>query len=244
MALRRLLFGLLLLSPGLATAQLSTNQRLELLERRANQITELTLQIDELRRENRELRGETERLGYQIEQLKRQQRDIYLDVDQRLGALAGDAPAGQGMSVGSATLVEPAAGAASTADRAAIEAEYQAAYALLDPGTARYADAAAAFAAFVASHPDDPLADNAQYWLGEAHYVSQDNRAARAAFEALVERYPASAKVPGALFKIGRIQQAGGDRAGARASYQRVLDEHPESSAAGLARQQLDRLGG
>jgi tol-pal system protein YbgF len=244
MAYRRTLLVILLLSPAVAAAELSTAQRLDLLERRANQITGLTLQIDELRRENRELRGETERLGHEIEQLKRRQRDIYLDVDQRLGSLAGEAPAGRGAPPASAVSVVPPAAASSPADRAAIEAEYQAAYALLQPGTARYADAAAAFEAFVARHPDDPLADNAQYWLGEAHYVAQNNRAARAAFETLVERYPASAKLPGALFKIGRIQQAGGDRAGARASYQRVLDQHPESSAAGLARQQLDRLGG
>jgi tol-pal system protein YbgF len=244
---RYLLPGILLALPALAAAELSTGQRLDLLERRANQITELTRQIDELRRENRQLRGETERLGYEIEQLKRSQRDIYLDIDQRLGALDGEAvePVGRPPAdVGGAAAVASAGPTASPADRAAIQTEYQAAYALLDPKTARYADAAAAFEAFLARHPDDPLADNAQYWLGEAHYVSQNNRAARAAFEAVVERYPESAKVPGALFKIGRIQQAGGDRAGARATYQRVVDEFPESSAAGLARQFLDRLGG
>ncbi|MDJ0741384.1 MAG: tol-pal system protein YbgF, partial [Gammaproteobacteria bacterium] len=133
--------------------------------------------------------------------------------------------------------------AAAAVDRAAIEAEYQAAYALLSPQQKRYADAAKAFEAFLAKHPDDALAPNAQYWLGEAHYVSQRNSAAQQAFEVVITRYPDDPKAPGALFKIGRLQQAAGDAAAARASYERVLNDYPDSPAAGLARQRLDTLG-
>jgi len=57
-----------LMAVSVATAA-STSQRLDLLERRVGRITELTLQLDEVRRENRELRGEIENLAHQIEQL-------------------------------------------------------------------------------------------------------------------------------------------------------------------------------
>ena len=240
-----------LLAVSTATAA-STSQRLELLERRVGQITELTLQLDEVRRENRELRGEIENLAHQIEQLKRKQRDIYLDIDQRLSGSQGSAAAspdtgspGTGTAPAEAPVVDdrpPAAPLVASGNRAKIKAEYQAAYDLLGPQNRRYDDAARAFAKFLKKYPNDPLAPNAQYWLGEANYVSQHNAEALQAFELVVSRFPDSTKAPGALFKIGRLQQAAGNKSAARASFERVLTDYPESPAAGLARQRLEQL--
>ncbi len=244
--------GLLALLPMAAGAQsLSTAERLDLLERRAAKITELTLQLDEMRRENRALRGQVENLGYEIEQLKRKQRDIYLDIDQRLSGMQGAAPP----PAPAATVpppaqdpVEPAivstAPSSVTVDRSQIQAEYQAAYDLLSPRQKRYGEAAEAFATFVQKYPDDDLAPNAQYWLGEAYYVSQKNQSALQAFEKVISAHPDSAKAPGALFKIGRLKEVTGEAAAARTAYQRVLKDYPNAPAAGLARQRLKQLGG
>jgi len=231
-----------------AVSAASTSERLDLLERRVGLITDLTLQLDEVRRENRQLRGQIESLSYEIEQLKRKQRDIYLDIDQRLSASQGDgepsppppAPAAGAASAPTAPVPAPV----SSGNRSKIKAEYQAAYDLLSPQQRRYDDAARAFARFLKKYPNDPLAPNAQYWLGEANYVSQNNAEALAAFELVISRYPDSTKAPGALFKIGRLQQAGGNGAAARASFERVLKDYPDSPAAGLARQRLKQLGG
>jgi tol-pal system protein YbgF len=249
LATAALLIGLMLAATPAASQ--STAERLELLERRVSRITDLTLQLDQLRRENQQLRGEIENLGYEIERLKRKQRDIYLDIDQRLGGLSGGAaspavtPPATTPGGAPAETIEPVAERAPVAnrDRAQVTAEYQAAYALLSPQQKRYAEAAKAFEVFLQKYPGDELAPNAQYWLGEAHYVSQNNAAAQQAFEVVVSRYPDSNKAPGALFKIGRLQQASGDTAAARSSFQRVLDDYPDSPAAGLARQRLDQLG-
>jgi tol-pal system protein YbgF len=239
-----------LMAVSVATAA-STSQRLDLLERRVGRITELTLQLDEVRRENRELRGEIENLAHQIEQLKRKQRDIYLDIDQRLsGGQSGGAapldsqPTGQTASAEAPASAEKPAPVALVAsgNRSKIKAEYQAAYDLLGPQNRRYDDAAKAFAKFVKKYPQDPLAPNAQYWLGEANYVSQKNAEALKAFELVVSRYPDSTKAPGALFKIGRLQQAAGKTGAARTSFEKVLKDYPESPAAGLARQRLEQL--
>ena len=245
-------------------AEGSFTQRLELLERRVGRVTELTLQLDEMRRENRQLRGEIEKLGYQIEQLNRKQRDIYQDIDQRLSTLRSDQPA----PVATATTPQPApvqtgptpapvtSGRGTPApvtvvsptqpanvDREQIQAEYQAAYALLSPQQKRYAESAKAFEAFLQKYPQDPLAANAQYWLGEAHYVSQQNAAALAAFEKVMSDHPKSTKAPGALYKIGRLHQAAGKGSDARSAYERVLKDYSNSPAAGLARQRLKQLG-
>ncbi|HOP16580.1 MAG: tol-pal system protein YbgF [Chromatiaceae bacterium] len=233
-------------------AELTTAQRLELLERRVNRITELTMELDEVRRENRQLRGSIESLGNEIEQLKRKQRDIYIDMDQRLSAGQGAdevaAPAvaaSVAAQAGTSAPVERAVAAVDPArvDRAQVQAEYQAAYDLLSPQQKRYEDAAKAFAVFLQKYPQDELAPNAQYWLGESHYVSQHNAEALQAFEVVVSRYPDSTKAPGALFKIGRLQQAAGNNDAARASYEKVLRDYPDSPAAGLARQRLEQSG-
>ncbi len=233
-----------------------TAQRLELLERRVGKITELTLQVDQLRRDNRELRGIIEQLGFEMQQLERKQRDLYLDLDQRLGESGGGAvaPASAEPAAAAAppsrvtppprapvTTVAPKAPA--NVDRRAIEAEYQAAYALLSPQQRRYQEAATAFDRFIEKHPNDQLTPNAHYWLGEAHYVSQNNAAALKAFEQVVEKFPDSSKAPGSLFKIGRLKQAAGDGQAATASYRRVIADYPDSPAAGLAKQRLKQLG-
>lgn len=231
-------------------------QRLDLLERRVGQVTELTLQMDELRRENRMLRGEIERLGHQLQQLERKQRDIYLDIDQRLSAAERGTAQAAPPAVPAASAPGPAApvidpgrpapvatAAPAAVDRSQIEAEYQAAYALLTPQQRRFDEAAVALSRFLDRYPDDELAPNAQYWLGEAYYVSQKNAEAQKAFEAVISRYPTSSKSSDALFKIGRIQQAEGKGDAARASYNRVVQQYPDSPAAGLARQRLEQMG-
>lgn len=243
----------------------STEDRLQRLERRVGKITDLTLQIDALKRENRQLRGDIETQNYQIEQLKRKQRDIYLDIDQRLSSMTA-APATTAAPVKTTDATAPSASAGSkpaapatdknkaaqktikvaqpgvSADPHQIQADYKAAYALLSPQQRRYKDAAKAFAVFLEKYPQSSLASNAQYWLAEAHYVSQDNSVALAAFEKVVRDYPSSPKVPGALFKIGRIQHVQGNLEAAKKALGRVVKEFPSSSAAGLAKERLAQI--
>jgi len=265
-----MLLAVLLPVTPLAANGLTTEQRLERLERRVATVTDLTLRLDALQRENRQLRGEIETLNHQIQRLERKQRDIYLDIDQRLANIgqspapgqssapapvtpprapagsaapvsdAGAQPAGGGRPLAGAPAAPPSA---PVADPRQMQADYKAAYALLSPSQKRYDDAAKAFTAFLERYPGSTLAPNAQYWLAEAYYVSQKNDEALQAFTTVVEQYPDSPKVPGALYKIGRLQQVKGNNAEARKALQRVVAEYPTSPAAGLARDLLDRLG-
>ena len=78
---------------------------------------------------------------------------------------------------------------------------YQAAFELLKEQ--RYEPAAMAFQQFLVTFPDSELADNAQYWLAESHYVTQMFDEALAEFERCYHEYPRSRKVPDALLKMG-----------------------------------------
>lgn len=237
---------------GAARADLSTKERLELLERRVGRITELTLQVEALQRENRELRGKLEEQDYRIEQLKQKQKAMYQDLDQRLTDVARPAvppPASSAPETAGPGGVVPettdAAGRAAGKPPAAADdpqSAYQAAYDLLRPENRQYEQAVTAFTDFLQTYPTSDLAPNAQYWLGEANYVLENNDAALIAFQRVVERYPDSAKVPGALLKIGYLQHAKGEIEVARSVLGRIQSEYPGTPAAQMAQQRIERI--
>ena len=83
-------------------------------------------------------------------------------------------------------------------------ANYQAAFDLLKDG--KYPEAISGFKQFLTTFPNSALADNAQYWLGEAHYVTKQYPDALRDFRTVLEKYPDSRKIPDALLKIGLLQ--------------------------------------
>ncbi len=235
---------LLGLSMSQAQAASDTGQRLERLERRVSHITELTLEMEGLKRENRHLQGRVEELQHLIDNLRRKQRELYLDVDERLTRLQSGAPVSAQTPTIPVTDVRPGPTAppvstVAPGDPAREEAAYAAAYDLLRPEQSRYKEAIQAFELFIRQYPNGKLTDNARYWLGEANYVTQNNKAALAAFQKVLQYHPQSPKAPGALLKIGYIHDAMGDEAAARANLQRVIDDYPTSSAVGMAKKRL-----
>jgi len=66
-----------------------------------------------------------------------------------------------------------------------------------------YADAESAFREFLSAHPQDALAGNAQYWLGETYYVRGQYEPAAQAFLQGYQGYPKGAKAPDSLLKLG-----------------------------------------
>ncbi len=94
----------------------------------------------------------------------------------------------------------PAASAAGKLPPGSTQERYNYAVKLLQQGD--YADAETAFTEFTTAHPNDPLAANAQYWLGESFFArNQFDRSARA-FLAGYQKYPKSAKAPDNLLKL------------------------------------------
>ena len=79
--------------------------------------------------------------------------------------------------------------------------QYDQAFALL--ARADYDGAERALKGFLRQHPNDALAGNAQYWLGETYYVRQDYQNAAIAFGEGFQRYPKNAKAPDNLLKLG-----------------------------------------
>lgn len=87
--------GLAIVVSGPATAQ-SEGQR--------EQLMDLVLQVQQLQDEIRMLRGQLDEQSYELENLKRRQRDQYLDLDQRLSELGNAATARTSTSGASARV--------------------------------------------------------------------------------------------------------------------------------------------
>jgi tol-pal system protein YbgF len=214
------------------------DQRLQRIERvMTNQsLLQMAQRIDALQADLSRMRGEVELLQNQSEGGKSQSRALYGDLEKRLAALetlggVGGAAAGAA-GAGSALPAAPVPGGEQGA--------YDAAFSALKG--ADYPKAISGFKGFVASYPQSPLASNAQYWLGEAYYVTRDYPNAITAFQTVTAQWPDSRKAPDALVKIGFTQAALGRNGDAKVTLESVLQRYPGTEAAQLATERLKRL--
>lgn len=250
-ALAGMLAGCLSGTPTRPDGTASPQQRIAELESRvqrlenqveSGQLLELMQRVETLHTELRELRGDGEQRGHEVESLSRRQRELYLDLDRRLQNLetGGRAPAA---AAPAESRAEPRQSAVERLERPSEDGQrtrYESAFRLLQEG--RYPAAIDAFQQFLADFPEGPYSDNAQYWLGEAYYVTRDYRSARAEFGKVVERHPDSQKIPDAKLKIGYVHYELQEWEDARRVLTEVAGMAPGSTIARLAEQRLQRM--
>jgi len=218
------------------------DQRVQRIERvLTNQsLLDLAQRIDRVQSDLRGIRGEVEVLQNASEGGKNQTRSLYGDLEKRLAALetlGGVAPGSVGAgSLGSVSVAPPVTGAPAGGE----QASYDAAFTALKASD--YPKAIAGFRNFVSAYPGSPLASNAQYWLGEAHYVNREYQNAIAAFQRVTTDWPESRKAPDALVKIGFTQAALNRTGDARITLEDVVRRYPGTEAAQLAADRLKRL--
>ncbi len=165
-----------------------------------------------------------------------------------LGGLVGSvleepevrAPVDSGLATSPLDQGGLAGSAASLPDPAAERAAYDLAFEALKNG--QYAEAARRFQSFLIQYPNGEYAPNAQYWLGESYYVTQNYQMALAAFERLLADFPASNKVPDALLKVGYSHYELRSWDQAEVTLNRVIQQYPDSTVARLAQGRLRAL--
>jgi tol-pal system protein YbgF len=226
-------------------------------------------QVDEASEDIGLLRGEIEVQGNDINEIKKRQRELYLDIDRRLRALesgaSAQAPAGQinvpqvgtTASVGTTSTgqktpsVEPSTSKPATSTTASVsqtpsatqsteKAAYQAAFDTLKEG--RYKQAKTELKTFLGKYPNSSFAGNAQYWLGEAHYVTRNFDQGVVEFEKVLKTYPTSNKVPDAMLKLGYTFYERKQYDQSKAILLDLLERFPKTTAARLATKRLDRI--
>ncbi len=213
-------------------------RRMEAIERvvQNQSLVNLTQQVGAAERRGDEIQGRVESLEHNSETTADRQRQLYADLDARIQELESSLRARTPSVMDGGTLSPGQLPVPDGSDRD----NYQAAFELLKEQ--RYEPAAMAFQQFLVTYPDSELADNAQYWLAESHYVTQMFDEALNEFEVVITKFPRSRKVPDALLKTGYCNYELKQWDAARTSLQRVQADYPETTAARLAGQRLERM--
>ena len=206
---------------------------------RAQGLLDLLQSVEAMKNDMAKLRGQIEVNTYNIDTTQKRQKDLYVDLDNRLRKLERvDSPAPSAAPVPGTNPPPISTGA--TSDPAAENRTYESAFNLFKIGN--YQAAIAGFQNFLKGYPSSPLAPNAQYWIGNSFSALKDYKSAIAQQQKLINTYPNSPKVPDALLNLASSQAEIGDKEGARRSLEEILSRHSLSPAADTARKRLANL--
>ncbi|MHB1869305.1 MAG: tol-pal system protein YbgF [Steroidobacteraceae bacterium] len=251
---------------GCATGPDPTQVRLDNLDARVTKLerfvsngslVQLAEQEDSLQAEVRDLRGRLDSLERRDQRSGSQQQDLYAALDKRVkaleqastaqqAALQAESAAGEQSGAGGAGAAAGAGGAAAAAGALpgvtpTQQSVYTQAFDALKAGS--YSVAIHGFEGFLKTYPDSPLAPNAEYWLGEAHYVNQNFNAAEKCFRRVLKQWPDSGKASAAMFDLGNTLIAQGKVSAGRATLRKVIHDYPGTDVATQAAHALSHAG-
>jgi tol-pal system protein YbgF len=92
-----------------------------------------------------------------------------------------------------------------------------------------YAGAEVAFRQLIESYPKDPLAADAQYWIGESFYRRGQYKAAADAFLSGYKKYKSGDKAPETLLKLGMSLAALGKKDAACSTFGELKTKFPKT---------------
>lgn len=194
-----------------------------------SELGKMYLQMQQLQQEVMRLNGKVEELSHEVNTLREQNLQRYMDLDKRLGG--GQPAAGSAAAGGTAPVTGNAPPQAPESSNPGVtqpgeEEAYRASYALVQGR--RFEQAITSFKQFLQSYPDGEYAANAHYWLGELYLVLDppDLEAARQSFALLLSQYPENSKAPDALYKLGKVQFLKGNREKAREYLDLVIAQY------------------
>lgn len=249
---------LVLVTSGLAYAEVasaakkkvSDSERIQRLERKLESkgLVDLLLRLENLQNEVQLLRGEVELQTHTLDNIKKRQRDLYVDIDRRLVKLERSSAGASAYPVsppaaGSTGIGTKSAGSkGKTPSQSFIKEQkaYQQAFELLRDG--RYDKSISAFRKFLKDYPAGRYAHIAQYWLGEANYAQRNFKAAIKDYIQLIAKHPKSPKVAEALLKIGYSYNEMKDYKNVKATLNKLIKQYPKSTEAGQAKKLLKKI--
>jgi tol-pal system protein YbgF len=117
---------------------------------------------------------------------------------------------------------------------------YETAYA--DYTAGQWSLAVQGFETYLKTFPKSDLADDAQYYIGEALTGDSKFKEAVAAYERVISDYPQSDILPEAYYKVGSTYERLGQPDKARAAYEYAVKHYGETQAGTLSKQRLDGL--
>ena len=106
----------------------------------------------------------------------------------------------------------------------------------------KYEEAIAGFKDYLKKYPNSPLADNAQFWVGEAHMGLKQYEQAILAFQRVIKKYPKGNKVPNAILRQALAFYEINDKTSSKLLLKKLIRQFPNSSEAKIARGKLKAM--
>lgn len=245
-----------------ADSELDVEERLDRLERLVNSkgLVDIMVRVESIQNELQRLVGEIELQKHTLDEIKKRQRDLYLDIDRRLlqierrsGSSTTSVSVPQSLQSPQSPQSlsqtprarETAPGLIRTAPGVAKKKEgeqvaYQKAFDLLR--ALRYKKATQAFRQFLNDYPDGRYAHIAQYWLAETSYHTRKYDVAVQDYQTLINQYPKSPKRADALLKIGYSQFELKSFSKAKNVLKKLIQSYPGTTEAGQAENLLQKI--
>lgn len=188
-------------------------------------LLDLQTQIETLRVEMAKLRGQNEQLTRDVAELQRHQKEIATGVDERLRQFEPLKVSLDGLEF----QADPAE-----------KKDFETALAKFREG--RFADAEAAYSAFLRQYPRSGYGPSVRFWLGNAQYANRNYKEAIGNFKSLLASTPNHARAPEAALAIANCQIELKETRGARKTLEDLLRVYPQSEAAVAAKERLSHL--
>lgn len=114
---------------------------------------------------------------------------------------------------------------------------------LRDYNSAKYDVASGEFSDVLKYYPQDNLAGNAQFYLGEIAYRQGDYRTAIKNYDAVLEQFSGNPKVPAAQLRKGEAELATNQRDAGIRDLRNLIQRFPQTPEAAQARSRLNGMG-
>ena len=207
-------------------------------------LTEMQNQIESLKQEVANLKGDLEVAQHNLDATQTRQKDLYVDTDTRLRKIEGGG-SNTTLTVPS-TSNNASSGATSAIAPTELVSEEKDAKAFADANalsqSAKHKEAFAAFDAFLREHPTSKLAAGALYGMGYSQFALKNYKSSIATQQKVIDMHPGSAKVPDAMYNMANGQIQLGQVGSAKKTLRDLVAKYPEAAVTPSAQKRLKAL--
>jgi tol-pal system protein YbgF len=196
-------------------------------------LVEMQNQIELLKQEVAQLKGDLEVMNHQLEATQQRQKDLYTDTDTRLRRI----------EAGPVTTPSGSANDTVTQQMATEEKDVKAlaeANALSKSG--KHKEAFAAYDAFLKEYPSSKLAPQALYGMGYSQFALKNYKSSIATQQKLIDAHPDSDQAPEAMYNMANSQIQLGQVTNAKKSLRDLIAKHPNAEIIPTAQKRLKAL--
>ncbi len=188
-------------------------------------LLDLQAQIETLRSEQSQLRGDRDLTIRELSETQRRIKDLAQSIDERLRPLEPITVTLDGVEF----QAQPAE-----------KREYDGALARFRAG--EFTPAAASLADFIRRYPQSGYVPSSLFWLGNAQYATRDYKEAIQNFRTLSTAAPNFARLPDAWLSMANCQLELKDVKAGRKTLEDLVKKYPQTEAGDAARERLSRL--